>query len=62
MCHAGSSGLVKAQLLPSDGLIADATPANLPNPHDRVVFLREPDSMNFDQSRIAVILEFKEVP
>jgi hypothetical protein len=62
ICHDGTIGFVNPQKLPPDWFFVVSATANLPGSHDRVVFLGETDGMNFDQSRIAIVLEFKHVP
>jgi len=58
----GTIGFVNPQKLPSDWFFVVVAAANLPGTHDGVVFPGKTDGMNFDQSRIAIILEFKNVP
>ena len=62
MCDDGFCGFVNAQKLPSDWFFVGNASADLPDAHDGVVLFCEADSMNFDQSRIAIILKFKNVP
>jgi hypothetical protein len=57
----GIRRFIQAQQLPADRFIAHATAADLPDPHDRVVFLGEPNGVNLDRSRVAVVAEFKNV-
>jgi hypothetical protein len=58
----GASGFVNPQKRPSGRLFVVSPAANLPGSHDGAVFPGKPDGMNFDQSNIAIILEFKDVP
>ena len=38
MCHDGTGSFVQAQQLPADWFVTRATAADLPDPHDGVVF------------------------
>lgn len=52
MRHNGFRRFIQAQQLPANWLIAHATTADLPDPHDRVVFFGEAHGVNLDQSSI----------
>ena len=53
--------LIQAQQLPANRIIAHTAAADLPDPHYRVVVLREPDGVDLDGSRETVIAEFEDV-
>jgi hypothetical protein len=61
VCHNRPRGFVQAQELPADGLVADASTANLPDPHDGVVFFGEANSMDLDGPDITIILKLQNV-
>lgn len=62
ICDDGIIGFVNPQKLPSDWFFVVGAASNLPGTHDGVVFFGETHGMNFDQSRITIVLEFKNVP
>jgi hypothetical protein len=61
MCHDGTRSFVQGQQLPADRFIAYATTADLPDPHDGIVFFGEADSVNLDGPDITVVLKLKNV-
>jgi hypothetical protein len=50
--------LIEAHELPSDWLIVDASPTDLPDAHEPVSLSGPSDRMNFDDARETVVSEF----
>jgi len=57
--HMGRECFVEPEQLPPLTLATIAAAADLPDAHDVVAVLRNPDSMDFDNARISIISKLK---
>lgn len=57
--HMGRECFIEPEQLPPLTLAAIAAAADLPDAHDAVAVLRNPDSMDFDNARISIISKLK---
>jgi hypothetical protein len=61
VCNPSTGSLVQSQQLPTDGLVADAPAADLPNPHDGMIILGESNRVDFNATGEAVVLKLKDM-
>jgi hypothetical protein len=57
VCNPSTGSFVQSQQLPTDGLVADAPAADLPNPHDGMIILSESNRVDFNATGEAVVLK-----
>ena len=57
--HMGREGFIEPHELPTNALTTLTSALSLPNAHDIVVLLGDTHSVNFDDTRVALISQFK---
>jgi hypothetical protein len=61
LCYEGTGGFVQTQQFPANGFIADAAASDLPNSHDGIVVLREPDRVDLDIAGVTIVPKLQDV-